>query len=231
MTSTRTRMAVLRAISPALSSPAEPSCDSMALTKKEAWAIVGGLGNPSKMPGKSYGISALKCKVGSALRKVPGSVCSGCYALKGQYRFSEVVNAHAKRLASISDPRWVEAMTVLCRTQKWFRWHDSGDLQSPSHLEKICEIAERCPQTRLWLPTREKVFVYTVLKRRSSFPKNLTVRVSGAMIDGPPPVGFPNTSSVVSFNATCPAPMQGNQCGDCRRCWDRRVKNVSYTFH
>ena len=201
------------------------------MTKKEAWAIVGGLGKPSKMPGKSYGISATLCKVGSALRKVPGSVCSGCYALKGQYRFPEVTNAHAKRLASLSDPRWVEAMVVLLRNERWFRWHDSGDIQSPSHLEKICEIAERCPKTRFWIPTREKVFVYTVLKRRGAFPRNLTVRVSGTMIDGPPPAAFPHTSTVVSFNATCPAHMQDNKCGDCRRCWDRRVKNVSYRFH
>jgi hypothetical protein len=159
-------------------------------------------------------------------------VCSGCYALKGQYRFSEVVNAHAKRLASLSDPRWVDAMVVLMQGEKWFRWHDSGDLQGPSHLELICAVAERCPKTRFWLPTREKVFVYTVLKRRGgSFPRNLTVRVSGAMIDGEPPAQFPNTSTVVSFNATCPARRQNNNCGDCRRCWDRRVKNVSYPFH
>ena len=27
---------------------------------------------------------------------------------------------------------------------------------------------------------------------------------------------------------TCPAPSQGGQCGDCRQCWDPKVKVVSY---
>ena len=70
---------------------------------------------------------------------------------------------------------------------KWFRWHDSGDIQGPAHLARIAKIAEACPTTRFWLPTREKVFVYSHLRQVGAFPTNLVVRVSGAMIDGPPP--------------------------------------------
>ena len=50
---------------------------------KEAKEITGGLSNPSKMPGKAYSIPASRCNVGSRLAKVKGSVCEGCYALKG----------------------------------------------------------------------------------------------------------------------------------------------------
>ena len=35
---------------------------------KEAKSIVGGLSNPSKMPGYGYGLSAFDCSVGSKLR-------------------------------------------------------------------------------------------------------------------------------------------------------------------
>jgi hypothetical protein len=32
-------------------------------------------------------------------------------------------------------------------------------------------------------------------------------------------------------DATCPAPSQGGKCGDCRACWDPKVKVVSYGKH
>ena len=82
-------------------------------TKKEAWALVGGLSNPSKMPGYGYGLSAKDCITGSKLRKIANSVCAGCYALKGRYVFPNVYQAHQNRLKSIQDKLWVEAMAFL----------------------------------------------------------------------------------------------------------------------
>lgn len=208
-------------------------------TLKEAEAIAGSLGEPSKMPGYAYGISATKCVTGGALQKIPGSVCSKCYALKGRYMYSGVARAHARRLAGLSHPRWVEAMVWMIKFRKarWFRWHDSGDLQSVDHLVRIVLIAKRCPSTKFWLPTREKAIIENFVRMGGVVPKNLVIRVSGLMIDGPPPQGFANTSTVVReaplFNrfASCPAQFRGNKCGNCRQCWDRRVKNVSYPLH
>ena len=71
---------------------------------KAAKEITGSLGYPSKMPGTSYGISAKLCHVGAKLAEVKGSVCHGCYALKGHYVHANVATAHAKRLGGISDP-------------------------------------------------------------------------------------------------------------------------------
>lgn len=203
------------------------------LDRTSAWELVGGLSRPSKMPGYAYGLPAKECKVGSALAKVPGSVCHGCYALKGNYRFGSVKSAQYRRLESLKNPRWTEAMITLLHTldTRWFRWHDSGDIQSPSHLEKIVAVAQACPHIQFWLPTREKIFVYTHLKKHGAFPPNLVVRLSGTMVDGPAPAGFPNTSTVVTSGETCPAPKQGNECGACRACWDPNVKNVSYRKH
>ena len=185
------------------------------------------------MPGYAYGLPAKDCIVGSTLAKIPGSVCHGCYALKGNYRFPSVKNVQQRRLDSLGHPQWSEAMIAIIHGLKikWFRWHDSGDLQGPAHLARIAKIAEACPKTRFWLPTREKVFVYSHRRQVGEFPKNLVVRVSGTMIDGPAPVGFSNTSTVTTGTPTCPAPKQNNECGDCRRCWNPRVANVSYRKH
>ncbi len=204
-------------------------------TLKEADAIHGGFGKPSKMPGYAYGIPAKYCKVGAQLHKVKGSVCADCYALKGRYLFSNVVNAQEKRFNSLTDPRWVEAIVFTMKTKKcdYFRWHDSGDLQGMWHLINIVEVANECPETKFWLPTRENALVLQYLRTMGNFPINLVVRVSGAMIDGYAPIKFFNTSTVVRAKdeATCPAYRQAGKCGDCRSCWDPATRNVAYPRH
>ena len=52
---------------------------------KDAKEITGSLTRTSKMPGLSYSLPAWECKTGSKLRKVKGSVCASCSALKGNY--------------------------------------------------------------------------------------------------------------------------------------------------
>jgi hypothetical protein len=196
-----------------------------------ARTLVGGLSKPSKMPCPSYSIPATACKAGAQLVKLPGSVCHGCYALKGMYRFPVVKTALERRLASLEHPQWVDAMTVLIsRTgSKWFRWHDSGDIQDAEHLQKIFEVARRLPHVRFWLPTRERGIVARTL-RLSVCPPNLAIRISATMIDGPP-LKDALTSTVVSRGATCPAHLQGNKCLDCRACWDKSIQNIAYNLH
>ena len=77
------------------------------MNTKEAIAITHTLSKPSKMPGFAIGIPAKECKTGAKLRKIKGSVCYGCYALKGCYVFPDVQAAQYKRLAAITNPLWV----------------------------------------------------------------------------------------------------------------------------
>jgi len=56
------------------------------------------------------------------------------------------------------------------------------------------------------------------------------------MIDGKPPTNLARklelTTSGVSPNGfNCPSSKQGNQCGECRACWDKTVENVNYKKH
>lgn len=194
--------------------------------------IAGPLGEPSKMPGYAYGLSAKMCNVGSVLQKVPGSVCSKCYALKGHYLHRSVAIGHAKRMNGLHHPLWVDAMVFMIKYRKcdYFRWHDSGDIMSLQHLKKIVDVCKQTPETKHWLPTREQDTVRRFLMEEF-FPDNLTVRVSAMMIDGPPPTGFTHTSTVVKEGWTCPASTQKNSCGDCRSCWDRAVVNIAYKKH
>ena len=83
-------------------------------TVKQAWEEVGGLSKPSKMPSYGYSLSAYKCIIGAKLRKVKGSTCGGCYALKGRYVFPNVQDALDRRLEKVNhNPKWVDAMVFL----------------------------------------------------------------------------------------------------------------------
>ena len=198
---------------------------------QERKKITGGLSKPSKMPGYSYNLPATECNVGSKLAKVPGSVCHGCYALKGRYRFPNVKAAMHRRLASINKPRWqlVMAEDVEAREPRWFRWHDSGDLKSIKHILKIFRVCRLTPDVAHWLPTREAGLLSKIPADR--VPSNLTIRLSATKVNGAAPGSWPLTSTVVTAGRTCPAPSQGNACRDCRNCWDKSIKNIAYGKH
>jgi len=217
----------------------------MTLTLTRAEEITGSLSDPSKMPAWSYGLPAKECKTGEKLKQVEGSVCANCYAEQkssNYIRFKKNVEpAQYKRLASIEDPEWVSAMVVFIgkRAAKtpWFRWHDSGDLQSVAHLRKIVAVAVHLPEVHFWLPTREYAFVREYLATGAVFPKNLVVRLSAHMIDGPAPVGYGlpvstvHTENVPEGASECVARYQNDECRQCRACWDSRVRWVSYHEH
>ena len=197
---------------------------------EEAFKIIGGsLSKPGKMPGWSLGIPAKECKTGSKLRKIEGSTCYDCYALKGCYVFKVVQDAQYRRLAAIKHPQWVTAMAHLINSKKpdVFRWHDSGDVQDLDHLNKIYEVCRLTPDKRHWLPTREA----WIQKHQASKPENLIIRFSMPMVDQEPAGSFEHYSTVVKSGANCPAPQQDNECRDCRNCWNSEIKNVSYGIH
>ncbi len=204
------------------------------MNKAQASAIVGGLSRPSKMPGKSIGLPALECNVGRNLRKIPGSTCQDCYALKGMYRFPTVQTAQYRRLDALDHPEWTNSMVVLLQGERYFRWHDSGDIQDIDHLLRIVDVCEQTPNTMHWLPTREKAIVKKYLRAVGKFPDNLNVRISDTMVDAGKRERIPGTtSSGVTSNGShnCPAPNQDNACGNCRDCWNASISHINYHKH
>jgi hypothetical protein len=197
--------------------------------KKEAERITGGLSAPGKMPEGSYNLPAAACQTGAKLRLVPDTPCYKCYAFKGNYvRFPAVQKAMYRRLASLTHPQWAEGMTTLIKKIKHFRWHDSGDIQSVQHLKNIYEVCVRTPATMHWLPTQERKYLPLP---GSTYPKNLLIRLSNSKNNSKPGNAWSHWSTVVDSGGDCPASRQGNQCGSCRRCWNPKVKHVTYPKH
>jgi len=195
-----------------------------------------GLGKPSKMPGYSTSIPAKACKVGAKLAKVAGSVCSSCYAMKGHYMFPDVKAGLQRRLDALHNPQWVEGMVKLVghytdESNPYFRIHDSGDFQSVEHILRWVEVARALPWVNMWAPTREVKMLTLARAMAGDWPGNLVVRVSASMVGSALDIDMPTSSVDAGHGQQCPAPTQGNECGDCRACWDRDVSNVNYHKH
>ena len=228
---------------------------------------VGGLSNPSKMPTLSWSIPAHTCVLGARLARIPGSVCFSCYAARGTYQFRSTREAMARRFALLGEAlataegraAWVDAWCDimahrLARTERnldrgkpvgrddgrFWRWHDSGDLQGAAHFSAIVEVARRSPGVRFWLPTRE---AGTVAAYEGEIPGNLVVRLSVPRVDDAPAPGLLALAARVgaSFSAVhtdappegfeaCDAPDRDGHCGPCRRCWDSS-RWISYGLH
>ncbi len=145
-------------------------------------AAVGGLSKPSKMPSKSWSLPASACKTGARLRGIKGSICSHCYACKGQYVIGAAPAATARRLAayrSLGAGKWAMTMArvIAWQPSQYFRWFDSGDVQDEFMFAAIALIAATLPTKRFWLPTKEWRFC------QGPTPENLVVRFSDYHVD------------------------------------------------
>jgi len=199
--------------------------------------VMGGFSNPGKMPGLAWSIPASFCRTGSTLAKVEGTVCNHCYARSGTYRFHQVQAKMHERYEALFDPRWTPAFVAGLRVKlqpgEYFRFFDSGDFQGENHLRNVIRIAGAVRDVLFWAPTREHSLLKTV--KPSELPENLLIRLSGNLIDGKPPKGWPWTSTVVSSaeNATCPTSVEGGSCDEagCSACWERDIRTVRYLRH
>jgi len=156
------------------------------------------------------------------------------------YTFSNVKKALYLRFEKISQLFWLESMVLTIAINEksgFFRWHDSGDLQSLEHFADIVKIAELMPNIKFWLPTRE----YKIVNDYNGIiPKNLCIRHSAHMNNSYKEVKNKLNSSVVidsevksETNNICHATRHDSngKCGECRKCWNTDIKTIEYLLH
>ena len=211
------------------------------ITKKEAAATVGTLTTTSKMPCRSYDLPVTACQAGFKLAQLAGSICSDCYAAKGNYvRFANNIEpAQHVRLSEITNPYWVESMAALIGQDEFFRWFSSGDLQSLGMFKNIVAVAQLTPWCSHWLATREYSIIKEYIAGGGVVPDNLIVRLSATYPDQAAqlPASLRGIKNITTSNAhtsaplglECQSPKHGGACGPCRACWTDKV--VSYRMH
>ena len=194
------------------------------------------LSNTSKLGVKSISLDAKKCKTGSKLAKKSGTVCNGCYALKGCYVFPVVKDAMARRLEFFNSKNFIPIMVWLLQSQKkkFFRWFDSGDVQDVFMALNILEVCRLTPNIKHWIPSKEYKIWRQALKIQK-LPDNVVLRMSSPNIDQEPLKEFQNTSTVhenkKAFGLECIAYKQDGKCLDCKACYNPKIKNISYPLH
>lgn len=222
------------------------------IAKSEAIAACGTLTQTSKMPCKSSSLPTEACITGFKMAQIPGSICSTCYADKGFYsmyqnnikpaQFARLDAVHQAMESAEYAQLWISGMVRLIGDDKYFRHHDSGDLQGVHHLNLIVLLARATPHCRHWLPTREYGIVKQYIEAfgKHAIPENLVIRLSAMYPDEPVriPASLQGIKGITASNVhskaapagfTCRAPSQGGACADCRACWTDIV--VSYKLH
>lgn len=81
-------------------------------------------------------------------------VCKGCYAKKGMYRFPVVKAVREYNRDDYKKDDWVERMAAKVSKFDYFRWFDSGDIETPLLASRIRRVINETPNTKHWLPTR-----------------------------------------------------------------------------
>ena len=182
----------------------------------------------------------------------PGSkdveVCKGCYAKKGMYRFPVVKAVREYNKSDYHNDDWIERMVAKVKKFDYFRWFDSGDIETPELAKKISEVIGKTPNVKHWLPTRsDKISsinkVITLWKPINSLTNggNVSLRLSADNI------GFkkerPGVNSYVIrptdlFEAkkrsiyVCPVTLPGStqkSCDTCTYCYGNG--DVAYVLH
>ena len=155
----------------------------------------------------------------------------------------------------------VDMAALLNKSRKdTMRWFDSGDVRSVAPCLKIIAVCRLTPNKKHWIPTKERKFWQEALKIEA-LPDNAVVRYSATMIDDTPPEDWEHSSAVITgytapVGKMCEAyrtkkngemishdeyktakkekqlgKIDLGYCGNCRACWSRDVKTVSYPKH
>ena len=106
-----------------------------------------------KITGKKVGSWSLPAGASCPGAK-DAEVCKSCYAKKGMYRFPVVKNVREYNREDYKKDDWVDRMVKEVSKYDYFRWFDSGDLETPELVVKIRKVIGLTKNTKHWLPTR-----------------------------------------------------------------------------
>jgi len=113
------------------------------------------LSQTSKMKINNKKVASWSLNAGTSCPGAKGAeVCESCYAKKGMYRFPVVKDARSYNQQDYHKPDWVDRMVAKVSKLDYFRWFDSGDIESLELAKKMFKVIDKTRQTKHWLPTR-----------------------------------------------------------------------------
>ena len=169
------------------------------------------------------------------------SVCTGCYAKSGNYRYPNVKAPREFNMQDWKREEWVDDMVQALQNERFFRWFDSGDMYKRELIDKISEVCRRTNWVTHWVPTQswDIVALRASLEVLGALP-NVTVRASAKHVDHPVLSEKWSHSSVVLSSPekadqlnviVCKAYANDGMCGSCRSCYDKSIQTIGYVAH
>lgn len=102
----------------------------------------------------------------------------------------------------------------------------------------MLEVMKRTPWVKHWLPTRMHKFPkFRLVLEEMRALKNVAVRFSSDSVTGQYTRGLhgsviiPTPADAKKGMKLCGAYDNGGKCGDCRACYDKKVKVIAYPAH
>ena len=179
-------------------------------------------------------ISAGNSKLGSIMNiSLPPVVtchnCSNCskycYAIRSYNRFTGTAAGwNENYLLFLTDPdRYFSDISKAVKTQRFFRWHVSGDIVSDRYLAGMIDVAFENPKVEFLAFTKAYQIVNDWIKNESDIPSNLHLLFSASPgVDMPNPYGIPECHinfADPALNTYCGGAEYEYHCtGNCTEC-------------
>ena len=197
-------------------------------------------------------ISLTNDKLGSAIPSLnlpAGKTCradapckKGCYALKGNWLFKNVIESLENNLKSFleNDKKFFKTIQDFLNNSdviyRFFRWFASGDMVNEKFFNGIIDTAKKCKNTNFLLFTKKFDIVNNYLNAGNKIPKNLTVVFSGwdKNFTVENPYNLPTTYVYMNNQDNTQIPEYAipctGSCKNCKACWNLK-KGQSVYFH
>ena len=202
------------------------------------------LSNTTKMQITGKKVKSWSLQAGTSCPGSAGAeVCDGCYALKGMYRFPVVKDARSYNQSDYKKDDWTFRMISKVNKLDYFRWFDSGDVETRELADKIHTVIQGTPSVQHWLPTRsDKIAKISSGIKNIELLPNVAVRRSADNIGLTKPERLGVNSYVIKpddiANAkllgitVCPVTLPGStqkSCDLCTLCYTS--SSVAYLLH
>jgi hypothetical protein len=140
--------------------------------------------------------------------------CSGCakycYAIRSYNRFTDTAMGwNENYILFLTDPdRYFNEISRAVKTQRFFRWHVSGDIVNGSYLAGMIRVALENPKVEFLAFTKAYHIVNAAIAAGAVIPSNLHLLFSAA-----PGVDMPNPYNIPECHINFEDPALNTYCG------------------
>ena len=133
-----------------------------------------------------------------------------CYAVRSYNRLPDTAAAwNENYLLFITDPdRYFNEISAAVKTQRFFRWHVSGDIVNQEYFLGMIRVASENPKTEFLAFTKAYQIVNAAIDAGAVIPGNLHLLFSAA-----PGIDMPNPHKIPECHINFADPALNTYCG------------------